>query len=100
MEQNEAISHDCCFERKVREAREPTTSKLDDGSYPLLPGLLTDIHLGSPGHSQSDHLNHRPPCVTPEQAEKLFLNNWLKISGSPASSVGNLEVCVVDMRNS
>lgn len=76
MEQNKAIYHDCCFEHKVREVIEQTTSKLDDGSYPLLPGLLTDIHLGSRGHSQPDHLNHWPPCVTSEQAEKLFLNNW------------------------
>lgn len=76
MEQNKAIYHDCCFEQKVKEEVAQTASKLDDGSYPPLPGLLADIHLGSSGHSQPDHLNHWPPCVTSEQAEKLFLKNW------------------------
>lgn len=44
----------------------------DDGSHPLLSGLLADIHLGSSGHSQPHHLNHQTPYVTSEQAEKLL----------------------------
>lgn len=76
MEQNKAIYHDCCFEHKVREEVVQTTSKLNDGSSPPLPRLLADIHLGSSGQSQPDHLNHWPPCVASEQAEKLFLKYW------------------------
>lgn len=35
-------------------------------------GFLLTPTLGSSGHSQSDLLNHQPPHVTFEQAEKLF----------------------------
>lgn len=72
MEQNKAIYHDCCFEHKVRGEVMPTPQNGDDGGDSLLSRPLADIHLGSSGHSQSQRLNHRPPDVTSEQAEKLL----------------------------